>query len=136
MKKKLKKQIEKQQLQQEEIEQGMLEEDGETSERNGDEALASSVALIEDCNEAKAMSTACEETVVSTSEVDTQDSELSAAQTSQFLEEIGSKTLQEKCVVSDEEKKADEPMGQFLNGNPWAQFNFLAAILTLSIPSS
>ena len=48
MKKKLKKQIEKQKQQQDEIEQGMLEDNGEGSDKEGDECVSSKV---ENCAE-------------------------------------------------------------------------------------
>lgn len=108
MKKKLKKQIEKQQQQQDEIEQGMLEENEEALEKD-DECCSNNTGNCED------NSKVCEKDV---SELETNPSLEKAVENHidsasvEFSEELSSQTLQEKCVVSGDDMSVTEEQNE------------------------
>ena len=105
MKKKLKKQIEKQQQQQDEIEQGMLEENEEASEKDTEECCSNNV---ENCAE---NSTNCEQ---NDNELESNPSQEETVQNHvdsesvEFSEDLTGQTLQEKCVVTNDNMSVTE----------------------------
>lgn len=123
MKKKLKKQIEKQQQQQDEIEQGMLEENEEALENVAEECCSNNA---ENCVE---NSKVCEQTA---SELDTNLSQEKTvenhvdSESVEFSEELSSQTLQEKCVVSGDDMSVTEEQPESGKAN-----NIISPFLTL-----
>ena len=115
MKKKLKKQIEKQQQQQDEIEQGMLEENEEALEKDGEECCSNNAENCVD-NSNVCEQNACgletnpspEKTVEN--HVDNESVE--------FSEELSSQSLQEKCVVSGDDMSVTEEQNESGKSSP------------------
>ena len=109
MKKKLKKQIEKQQQQQDEIEQGMLEENEEALDKDADECCSNNTGNCED------NSKVCEQNA---NELETNPSPEKTvenhvdSESGEFSEELSSQTLQEKCVVSGDDMSVTEEQNE------------------------
>ena len=107
MKKKLKKQIEKQQQQQDEIEQGMLEENEEASDKEGEECSNNTENCVEknlECEQNSSGVADCSQEKTLENHIDSESLELS--------EELSSQTLQEKMETASVEAMSttEEPV--------------------------
>lgn len=108
MKKKLKKQIERQKLQQEEIEQGRLVEKEDENEDSTNNHDCKDFMLSDE----KKDDEQCKDIVEQNGdEINTEQKNMNSEQMETncdedaFCEEVGSKLLQEQCVVSDDETR-------------------------------
>ena len=110
MKKKLKKQIEKQQQQQDEIEQGMLEEDEEALEKDAEEECCSTENCVENSKECVEQNVSELET--NASQEETVENHVDSSESVEFSEELSSQTLQEKCVVSNDDMSITEEQNE------------------------
>lgn len=118
MKKKLKKQIEKQQQQQDEIEQGMIEENEEASDKEAETCCSNS---MENCVE---NSTDCEQNDNELESNQLQDEtvqNLIDSESAQNSEDLSGHSLQEKCVVTNDDmsvtEEQNEPDALLCNGD-------------------
>ena len=108
MKKKLKKQIEKQKLQQEEIEQGRLVEKVDENEDNSNNQEYKDCMQSDEKKLDEHFTDKCEQNCnCNNTELKTEKSEKmeTSFDENDFCDEVGSRMLQEQCVVSDDETR-------------------------------
>lgn len=122
MKKKLKKQIEKQQQQQDEIEQGMMEESEEALEKDAEECCSNDTGNC--VNNSKVCEQNASELETNPSQEKTVENHVDS-ESVEFSEELSSQTLQEKCVVSGDDMSVTEEQNESGNGNSYKIFFLL-----------
>ena len=109
MKKKLKKQIEKQQQQQDEIEQGMLEENEEASDKETEKCCSNS---MENCTE---NSTNCEQNdnELESNQLQEETVEnLVDCESVENSEDLSGQSLQQKCIVTNDDMSVTEEQNE------------------------